>query len=145
MTNIQTNGKSAVSTDDQTKASTDAPLLNSENAFKLAVFGANVSGGCAVTSAEGTIAVDWSETKRIAQAADAAGLDAMVPVARWKGPGGAVNFNDRSFETFTWRPRWLLSPNGSKCSQQSTCQQLIRSVSQRKSRRLTTSAEDDSA
>lgn len=102
MTNIHTNGKSAVSTDDRTKASTDAPLLNSENAFKLAVFGANVSGGCAVTSAEGTIAVDWSETKRIAQAADAAGLDAMVPVARWKGPGGAVNFNDRSFETFTW-------------------------------------------
>jgi alkanesulfonate monooxygenase SsuD/methylene tetrahydromethanopterin reductase-like flavin-dependent oxidoreductase (luciferase family) len=77
-------------------------LLNDENKFKLAVFGVNVSGGCAMTTAEGTIQVDWAESRRIARAADAAGLDALVPVARWKGAGGSTNFNDRSFETFTW-------------------------------------------
>jgi alkanesulfonate monooxygenase SsuD/methylene tetrahydromethanopterin reductase-like flavin-dependent oxidoreductase (luciferase family) len=79
-----------------------AALLNEENRFKLAVFGANVSGGCSVTSAAGTIAVTWPESRHIAQLADRAGLDAMIPVARWRGFGGATNFNDRCFETFTW-------------------------------------------
>jgi dimethylsulfone monooxygenase len=80
----------------------DGPLLNHDNPFKLGVFGINVSGGCSMTSAEGTIEVDWDETRRLAVAADEAGFDALVPVARWKGFGGDTNFNDRSFETFTW-------------------------------------------
>lgn len=79
-----------------------AVLLNGGSRFKLAVFGANVSGGCSITSAEGTIAVTWPESRRIAQMADRAGFDAMIPVARWKGFQGATNFNDRCFETFTW-------------------------------------------
>ena len=29
-------------------------------------------------------------------------MEAMVPVARWKGFGGNVNFNGTNFETFTW-------------------------------------------
>jgi alkanesulfonate monooxygenase SsuD/methylene tetrahydromethanopterin reductase-like flavin-dependent oxidoreductase (luciferase family) len=78
------------------------PLLNNENDFKLAVFGTNVSHGCTMTTAEGTIAVDWNETTRIAQLADQAGLDGLVPVARWRGFAGLTNFNDRSFETLTW-------------------------------------------
>jgi dimethylsulfone monooxygenase len=87
---------------DRSRDRASVPLLNDENAFKLAVFGVNVSGGCAMTTADGTIHVDWAESRRIARAADAAGLDALVPVARWKGAGGSTNFNDRSFETFTW-------------------------------------------
>ena len=79
-----------------------AVLLNGGSRFKLAVFGTNVSGGCSITEAEGGIAVTWPETKRIAQLADRAGLDALIPVARWKGFGGTTNFNDRCFETFTW-------------------------------------------
>lgn len=79
-----------------------AVLLNGGSRFKLGVFGANVSGGCSMTSAEGTIAVTWPESRRIAQLADRAGLDAMIPVARWKGFQGTTNFNDRCFETFTW-------------------------------------------
>lgn len=87
---------------DHSRERASHPLLNDENAFKLGVFGANVSGGCSMTSAEGTIAVEWSESLKVAQAADRAGLDAMVPIARWKGFGDAASFNDRSFETFTW-------------------------------------------
>ena len=79
-----------------------AALLNDENRFKLAVFGANVSCGCSVTSAEGTISVNWPDPPHIAQLVDQAGLDAMIPVARWRGFGGETNFNDRCFETFTW-------------------------------------------
>ena len=87
---------------DRSRDRASVPLLNDENAFKLAVFGVNVSGGCAMTTTDGTVQVDWAESRRIATAADAAGLDALVPVARWKGAGGSTNFNDRSFETFTW-------------------------------------------
>ena len=87
---------------DETGARERAVLLNGGSRFKLAVFGTNVSGGCSITEAEGGIAVTWPETKRIAQLADRAGLDALIPVARWKGFGGTTNFNDRCFETFTW-------------------------------------------
>ncbi len=78
------------------------PLRNSPHRLKLAVFGVNVSGGCAMTSVPGTIEVNWAETKRIALAAEHAGIDALVPVARWRGMGGVTNFNHRSFEPFTW-------------------------------------------
>ena len=79
-----------------------ATLLHGPNPFKMAAFGFNVSGGCSMTSVEGTIAVDWPESLRIAQLAERAGLDAVIPVARWKGYGGETNFNDRCFETLTW-------------------------------------------
>ena len=79
-----------------------APLLSSGNKLKLAVFGINVSSGCAMTSAEGTIQVNWTESTRIARTAEQAGVEGIVPVARWRGFGGDINFNHRSFETYTW-------------------------------------------
>ncbi|HLH24789.1 MAG TPA: LLM class flavin-dependent oxidoreductase [Chloroflexota bacterium] len=77
------------------------PLFN-DNRMKLGVFGANVSNGCAITLAEGRLETSWPNTKRIATLADRAGLEAMVPVARWKGFGGPTNFNGACFETYTW-------------------------------------------
>jgi dimethylsulfone monooxygenase len=38
----------------------------------------------------------------IAVMADRAGIEALVPVARWKGFGGKTNFNGTCFETYTW-------------------------------------------
>jgi hypothetical protein len=55
-----------------------------------------------MTFVDGTIKVDWSESVRIAQAAERAGFDAIIPVARWRGLGGEINFNHRCFETYTW-------------------------------------------
>jgi alkanesulfonate monooxygenase SsuD/methylene tetrahydromethanopterin reductase-like flavin-dependent oxidoreductase (luciferase family) len=78
------------------------PLLGSANPFKLAIFGLNVSGGCSMTDVPGTLQVSWPESMRIAQTADRLGFEAVIPVARWKGMGGKVNFNHRNFETFTW-------------------------------------------
>ena len=78
------------------------PLISSPHRLKLAVFGLNVSSGCSMTRAPGTLQINWAESKRIAQMAEHAGFDALIPVARWKGAGGAVNFNHRSFEPFTW-------------------------------------------
>jgi len=78
------------------------PLLSSPNRMKLVVFGVNCSGGTSVTSAEERLRVEWEESKRIALAADAAGIEAMVPIARWRGFGGETNYEGRSFETFAW-------------------------------------------
>ena len=46
------------------------PMLASRNRLKLGVFGVNVSGGCSMSDVPGTIAVEWAESVRIAQAAE---------------------------------------------------------------------------
>ena len=78
------------------------PMLTSRNRLKLGVFGVNVSSGCSMSDVPGTIAVEWAESVRIAKAAEDAGIEGIVPVARWKGMGGKVNFNHRNFDPFTW-------------------------------------------
>src|SRR5579883_976451 len=77
------------------------PLFNA-NKLKLGVFATNVSGGCAITLAEGRFATTWPNARAINTLADRAGFEALVPVARWKGFGGPSNFNGTCFETFTW-------------------------------------------
>jgi alkanesulfonate monooxygenase SsuD/methylene tetrahydromethanopterin reductase-like flavin-dependent oxidoreductase (luciferase family) len=77
-------------------------IIDGENKFKLAVFGFNISGGLTMTAAPGTIEVDWEESREIARAAEAAGIEAAIPVDRWRGFGGDTAFNSRSFETLTW-------------------------------------------
>jgi FMNH2-dependent dimethyl sulfone monooxygenase len=70
--------------------------------FKLGLFGSNCSGGLAFTKVPERWAAAWDDNSRLAALADAAGLECMVPVARWKGFGGATNVNASSFETITW-------------------------------------------
>ncbi|MDH0127106.1 LLM class flavin-dependent oxidoreductase [Brucella intermedia GD04153] len=77
------------------------PLYN-RNKLKLGIFGANCDSGCAVTKVPERLKLTWESAKAIAQAADRAGIEVMVPVARWKGLGGETNFNGRNFETYTW-------------------------------------------
>ena len=82
-----------------------SPLTNplyGPNRLKLGVFGSNLGGGCSATLAERSPDATWAATREIAILADRAGIDALVPVARWKGFGGATNFNAASFETYTW-------------------------------------------
>jgi alkanesulfonate monooxygenase SsuD/methylene tetrahydromethanopterin reductase-like flavin-dependent oxidoreductase (luciferase family) len=78
------------------------PVLSSPNKLKLAVFSANCSHGSTMSDVPGVIQADWSESVAIAKAAEDAGFEALVPVARWKGMGGTTNFNHRNFETLTW-------------------------------------------
>jgi FMNH2-dependent dimethyl sulfone monooxygenase len=77
-------------------------LLGSPNPFKLACFGFNGQGGCSITEAPGGVYPTWEEQVRIAQLAEAANLEALLPGARWAGFGGTTNFQGRSFETFAW-------------------------------------------
>ncbi len=44
----------------------------------------------------------WADNVRVAQMMDAAGMEALLPVRRWKGYGGTTDFNNRTFETLTW-------------------------------------------
>jgi dimethylsulfone monooxygenase len=79
-----------------------APVLNDENALKLGIFGINMRGGVTLADVPGNALGTWEESLRLARWADRLGLDAVVPIARWRGYGGDTNLGDRSFETFTW-------------------------------------------
>jgi FMNH2-dependent dimethyl sulfone monooxygenase len=77
-------------------------LLYGPNRLKLGIFGANLGGGCVATQAPRGLPPTWPATLEVARLADEAGLEALVPVARWKGFGGPTNFSGDSFETYTW-------------------------------------------
>ena len=77
------------------------PLFN-DNRMKLGTFCTNCSNGTVATTAEGTLQLTWPNTKALAQSADLAGFEALVPVGRWKGFGGLTDFNGDSFEVYTW-------------------------------------------
>jgi alkanesulfonate monooxygenase SsuD/methylene tetrahydromethanopterin reductase-like flavin-dependent oxidoreductase (luciferase family) len=70
--------------------------------FKLGLFGANCSGGLAFTCLPERWDAGWDNNLKLAQLAEASGLDCLVPVARWKGFGGATDVNASSLETITW-------------------------------------------
>ncbi len=76
--------------------------LFNDNRMKLGLFGPNVSNGCAITLAEGRLEMNWPNALAVAREADAQGMEALVPVARWQGFGGPSNFNGTSFETYAW-------------------------------------------
>jgi FMNH2-dependent dimethyl sulfone monooxygenase len=57
--------------------------LYGDNRLKLGVFGANVSNGCAATTAPGHLEMTWPNSRDIVETADRAGFEALVPVARW--------------------------------------------------------------
>lgn len=80
----------------------DALLLGAEDHFSVAAFGFNNRGGMWFTTAEETPRATWDETKALAAAAEAAGFDALIPNARWKGLGGKTNYNAWGLESLPW-------------------------------------------
>jgi dimethylsulfone monooxygenase len=77
-------------------------ILKDGNALKLGLFGANVSSARSYIVAPERWDTSWENNVRLAQMADAAGLECMVPIARWKGYGGDSNPNGSSWESITW-------------------------------------------
>jgi FMNH2-dependent dimethyl sulfone monooxygenase len=86
-----------VETADQSKHA-----LQSANRLKLGLFGLNVDNACAATKIDGVFHPTWANVKAITGKADAAGFDALVPVARWRGFGGEIDFNGACYETYAW-------------------------------------------
>jgi alkanesulfonate monooxygenase SsuD/methylene tetrahydromethanopterin reductase-like flavin-dependent oxidoreductase (luciferase family) len=80
---------------------TDAPLFNA-NKMKLGVFGSNCSNGVVMSAAETAFRPTWEQNLAIGQLADRLGLELMLPVARWRGFGGDVDFNGDNMEVYTW-------------------------------------------
>src|SRR6202011_6307521 len=81
--------------DNRYAMSADRRFLNplySDNRLKRGVFGANVSNGCAATTAAGHLEITWPNSRDIVTTADRAGFEALVPVARWRGFGGGHRF-----------------------------------------------------
>ena len=76
--------------------------LYSENRLKLGIFGANLSSGLAATKVPERWSGSWEDNRDLALMLDAAGIEFMLPVGRWKGYGGETNFESAGFETVTW-------------------------------------------
>jgi dimethylsulfone monooxygenase len=76
--------------------------LYSRNQLKLGMFGTNMSSGIAATKVPERWRASWDDNVALARVLDAAGMEFSLPVARWKGFGGATNFENAGFETVTW-------------------------------------------
>jgi alkanesulfonate monooxygenase SsuD/methylene tetrahydromethanopterin reductase-like flavin-dependent oxidoreductase (luciferase family) len=71
------------------------------NRFKFGVFGLNCAGGMTPSRAPDRWRADWKDVVKVAQMADEAGIEFLLPIAKWHGLGGEANMWGRSFETFT--------------------------------------------
>ena len=85
---------------DQLRETTN-PLFN-DRKLKLGTFCSNLSGGATMASIDGVLQAKWESSLALARLADEMAFEAIVPVGRWKGFGGATNFNGEGFECFTF-------------------------------------------
>jgi FMNH2-dependent dimethyl sulfone monooxygenase len=76
--------------------------MYSANRLKLGLFGANCSSGRAVTLVPERWSGSWPDCLRLAQMADDAGIEFMLPIGRWKGYGGDSDYQGATLETVTW-------------------------------------------
>jgi FMNH2-dependent dimethyl sulfone monooxygenase len=83
-------------------ASGGRAAMGSPNKLKLGLFGANCSSGRAVTMVPERWSGNWPDCLRLAQMADDAGIEFMLPIGRWKGYGGDSDYQGATFETVTW-------------------------------------------
>ncbi|HET6183718.1 MAG TPA: LLM class flavin-dependent oxidoreductase [Acetobacteraceae bacterium] len=75
--------------------------MRGPNRLKLGIFSANADGGLTLTRVPERWRAEWPDIVAVAQMADRAGLEFFLPIARWKGFGGATNSREWSFETLT--------------------------------------------
>jgi len=76
--------------------------MYSANRLKLGLFGANCSSGRAVTLVPERWSGSWPDCLSLAQMADEAGIEFMLPIGRWKGYGGDTDYQGATLETVTW-------------------------------------------
>jgi FMNH2-dependent dimethyl sulfone monooxygenase len=76
--------------------------MYNDNALKLGFFGSNCSSGRFLTTVPERWTASWDDNLQLAQLLDDAGMDFFLPVARWKGYGGEVDYHGSTFETITW-------------------------------------------
>ncbi len=74
----------------------------SQNKLKLGIFSANCSSGMAVTKIPERWDNSWENNIKLAKLCDDAGLEFMLPIARWIGYGGDTDFHGGVLETVAW-------------------------------------------
>lgn len=77
--------------------------------FLLGTFASNCSGGMSVTQIDERWNNSWDNNLRLARLLDEAGIDFMLPIARWIGYGGATDFHGSVLETVSWAAGLLAS------------------------------------
>ncbi|WP_019997422.1 LLM class flavin-dependent oxidoreductase [Aureimonas ureilytica] len=84
--------------------------LDRRGRFKLGIFAANCSNGMSVTKVPERWDASWESNLSLARMTDEAGLDFLLPIARWIGYGGRdINFQKDVLETTTWAAGLLAS------------------------------------
>ena len=70
--------------------------------LKLGTFQTNLDSGCVMSDLDGRLDISWPNTVALAVLAEEMEFEALVPVARWHGFGGATNPQGPGFEAYTW-------------------------------------------
>jgi alkanesulfonate monooxygenase SsuD/methylene tetrahydromethanopterin reductase-like flavin-dependent oxidoreductase (luciferase family) len=78
-----------------------SPILG-DNKLKLGFFSPNCSSGMAVTRVEERWVNSWDNNIALARLGDEAGIEFILPIARWIGYGGETDFHGSVLETITW-------------------------------------------
>jgi dimethylsulfone monooxygenase len=86
----------------RTASMLDRMAMYNDNTLKIGLFGANCSSGRAVTMVSERWSGSWADNLRLARVADVAGIDFLLPIARWKGYGGDTDYQGATLETVTW-------------------------------------------
>jgi FMNH2-dependent dimethyl sulfone monooxygenase len=74
----------------------------SNRKLKFGTFQTNLDSGCVMSDLDGRLEISWPNTIALAKLADEMEFETIVPVARWRGFGGAVNPQGEGFECYTW-------------------------------------------
>lgn len=77
--------------------------------FFLGTFSTNCSSGMSVTKVPERWVNSWENNLTLAKMLDEAGIDFMLPIARWIGYGGETDFHRSVLETMTWAAGLLAS------------------------------------
>ena len=108
-------------------------LMRNANRFKLGLFSINADGGTAFTKVANRWRADWGEIERAVQKADAAGLEFILPIARWKGYGGETNVRGGLVrDTHARRRTGRRYPQRSRSSRRCTCRWCTRCLPPRR-------------
>jgi FMNH2-dependent dimethyl sulfone monooxygenase len=75
--------------------------MHGPNRFKLGVFSANCDGGLTMSLAPERWRADWDDIAAMTRIADQAGIEFILPVAKWRGYQGQAKIYGKSFETLT--------------------------------------------
>lgn len=84
-------------------------MMLADDRFLLGTFSSNCSSGMSVTKVKERWVNSWENNLALGRLLDDAGIDFMLPIARWIGYGGETDFHGGVLETMTWAAGLLAS------------------------------------